>query len=82
LETLFIAEQDVSDQPSFIVTGILVATSVITLVYASQKWGTKSDTTFRQADSSAQQTLLNAWIANAGQLVLSFCYLASKYLYF
>jgi hypothetical protein len=73
---LFNIGEDLSDQPSFIVTGILVATSVITLVYATKKWGTKSDTTFRQADSSAQQTLLNAWIANAGQLVLSFCYLA------
>jgi hypothetical protein len=43
---------------------------------ASSAWGTASDTTFREADSSSQQTLLNAWIANASQLVLSFCYLA------
>lgn len=64
---------------SFIVIGILFALLIFSVVYlgkASTKWGTKSDTTFREADSSAQQTLLNAWIANAGQLVLSFCYLA------
>ncbi|KAH7379202.1 hypothetical protein DE146DRAFT_307283 [Phaeosphaeria sp. MPI-PUGE-AT-0046c] len=63
----------------FIVIGVLFALLVMSLVYmgkASTKWGTKSDTTFREADSSAQQTLLNAWIANAGQIVLSFCYLA------
>jgi hypothetical protein len=51
----------------------------MTIVYfskASTKWGTQSSTTFREADSSPQQTLLNAWLANAGQLVLSFCYLA------
>jgi hypothetical protein len=42
----------------------------------SPRWGTSSITTFREAGSTPQQTLLNAWIANAGQLVLSFCYLA------
>lgn len=50
---------------------------MVSLVYVREtKWGTKSDTTFRVAGSSARETLLNAWIANAGQLVLSFCYLA------
>jgi hypothetical protein len=61
------------------VVGTLFALFIITAVYsgkASTKWGTASDTTFREADPSAQQTLLNAWIANAAQLVLSFCYLA------
>jgi hypothetical protein len=64
---------------SFIVIGVLFALLMTALVFlgkASTNWGTKSDTTFREADSSAQQTLLNAWIANAPQLVLSFCYLA------
>jgi hypothetical protein len=64
---------------SFIVIGVLFVLLMAALVFlgkASTNWGTKSDTTFREADSSAQQTLLNAWIANAPQLVLSFCYLA------
>lgn len=30
---------------------------------------------FRQTKSSAQDTLLNAWLANVIQLILSFCYL-------
>jgi hypothetical protein len=61
---------------SFIVVGVLFVLFLSTVTYSSLKWGTASDTTFREADSSAQQTLLNAWIANAPQLVLSFCYLA------
>jgi hypothetical protein len=62
-----------------VVLGTLFALFIITITYsgkASPKWGTASDTTFREADSSSQQTLLNAWIANAAQLILSFCYLA------
>jgi hypothetical protein len=42
----------------------------------STGWGSRSDTAFRQTDSSYQATLLNAWLANAAQLILSFCYLA------
>ncbi|KAF2035730.1 hypothetical protein EK21DRAFT_53222, partial [Setomelanomma holmii] len=64
---------------SFIVVGILFALFLTTLTFtsrASTAWGTVSDTTFRVAAPSSPQTLLNAWIANAGQLVLSFCYLA------
>jgi hypothetical protein len=42
----------------------------------SMKWGSASAITFRETDTSPQQTLLNAWIANAPQLILSFLYLA------
>jgi hypothetical protein len=64
---------------SFVVVGALFALFIMTLVYsgkASTIWATASGTTFREADPSTWQTLLNAWIAKAAQLVLSFCYLA------
>ncbi|KAF2831463.1 hypothetical protein CC86DRAFT_314833 [Ophiobolus disseminans] len=76
-------DREVGSYFIFIVIGVLFALFLATIAYAgkwtgstSYKWGTASDATFREADSSAQQTLLNAWIANAAQLVLSFCYLA------
>jgi hypothetical protein len=43
---------------------------------SSTNRATTSDTTFREADSTSQQTLLDACIADAAQLLLSFCYLA------
>jgi len=55
---------------------ICLLTSLVYLGKASTAWGTESDTTFREASPSLQDTLLNAWLANAAQLVLSFCYLA------
>jgi hypothetical protein len=57
---------------------ILFVVFIITAVMseASRAWGSASIMTFRGTDSSAQQTLLNAWLSNAPQLVLSFCYLA------
>jgi hypothetical protein len=42
----------------------------------STRWGSASGNAFRQTDGSTQATLFNAWLANAAQLVLSFCYLA------
>lgn len=38
-------------------------------------WGSSSSHTLRHTDLSTGSTLLNAWIANLGQLVLSFFYL-------
>lgn len=43
---------------------------------ASSKWGTASTSTFVNTESSTESTLLVAWVANAPQLVLSFCYIA------
>jgi hypothetical protein len=70
-------ECEIANKYRFIVLGILLVAFIPTaILMGSPKWGTSSITTFREAGSSPQQTLLNAWIANAGQLVLSFCYLA------
>ncbi|KAH7076743.1 hypothetical protein BKA63DRAFT_288711 [Paraphoma chrysanthemicola] len=72
-------DREVGSYFIFIVVGILFALFLTTLTFAgkaSTAWGTASDTTFRASDPSPEATLVNAWIANAGQLVLSFCYLA------
>ncbi|KAH8732907.1 hypothetical protein GQ44DRAFT_639726 [Phaeosphaeriaceae sp. PMI808] len=72
-------DREIGSNFIFIVVGTLLMLFIIITSFsghASMKWGTASDTTFHEADSSPQQTLLNAWIANAAQLVLSFCYLA------
>jgi hypothetical protein len=55
---------------------VLFLATVIYSSKTSSAWGTASDSTFREANFSSQETLPNAWIANAAQLVLSFCYLA------
>jgi hypothetical protein len=43
---------------------------------SEQKWGSRTDKAFRKTDSSYQATRLSAWLFNAPQLILSFCYLA------
>jgi hypothetical protein len=62
----------------FLINLALFAAFIVTAVMSekSRAWGTKSIMTFHETDSSSTSTLLNAWLANAPQLVLSFCYLA------
>jgi len=47
-----------------------------TLGLTGSRWGSSSPTAFRKTETSAQATLLNAWLANIAQLVLSYFYLA------
>ena len=39
-------------------------------------WGPSSGIAIRRSSATAQATILNAWLANIAQLLLSFCYLA------
>jgi hypothetical protein len=65
---------------SFIVIGLLFPCVIAAASFlgnpSKRGWGTSSAATFREADTSSQSTLINVWLANAPQLIVSFCYVA------